>query len=77
MVKSVVIPNDSEKTVDAFEDGNHHLILVLGRRLIFGVSARVDDPVHVEVQIVELYLVRIRLCRVHRRADTVHLWGLH
>ena len=36
-------PHDGEESVDVLEDSHHHLVLVLGRGLILGVGARVDN----------------------------------
>ena len=44
--------------------------------LVFRMRARMDDAVHVEVQVVELHLVRVRLGRVDRGSNPVHIWRL-
>ena len=56
-VEDLPWPDDGEESVDALEDGHHHLVLVLGGRLVLGVSAGVDDSVHVQVKVVELNLM--------------------
>ena len=71
------LPDDPKETVNALEDGDHHLVLVLGGGFILRMRARVDDPVHVEVQVVELDLVGVRPCRVHLGPDAVYLRVLH
>lgn len=43
------------------EDFQHHFLLSLRRRLVLGVGARVDDAVHVEVQVVHFLAVGVRL----------------
>ena len=53
--------DDIEKAVDALEDGNHHLVFILGSWLILGMSTRMDDSVHIQVQIVKLHSVGVRL----------------
>ena len=76
--RSVIdLPNDSKETVNALKDGDHHLVLVLGGGLVLRMRARVDDPVHVEVQVVELDLVRVRPCRIHLGPDAVYHRVLH
>ena len=71
------LPDDPKETVNALEDSDHHLVLVLGGGFILRMRARVDDPVHVEVQVVELDLVGVRPCRVHLGPDAVYLRVLH
>ena len=71
------LPDDPKETVNALKDGDHHLVLVLGGGFVLRMRARVDDPVHVEVQVVELDLVGVRPCRVHLGPDAVYLRVLH
>jgi hypothetical protein len=40
------------------------------------VGAGVDDPVHVQVQIIKLHLVWVRFAGVHGDADAIALLGL-
>ena len=75
-VEQLARPHDGEQAVDALEDGDHHLVLVPGRGFVLGVRARVDDAVHVEIQIVKLDSIWILLSRVHGSSDTVHLLWL-
>ena len=44
-------PDDREDAVHVLEDGEHHVLLGLGRLLVLRVTARVDDAVHVEVAV--------------------------
>ena len=37
--------------------------------LVLWVAARMDDAIHIEVEIVKLYIIRVRLCGIH--------WYLH
>lgn len=39
--------------------------------LVFGVEARVDDPIHVEIEVVELYAVRVRARGVGGDSDAI------
>ncbi len=43
---------------------------------IFRVSARMDDAVHVEVEVIELNLIRVRLRSIDRRTDAIDFWRL-
>ena len=44
--------------------------------LVLWMRARVDDAVHVQIEVVELHLVGIGLTGVHRGADPIDLRGL-
>lgn len=58
-------PHNSEQPVNALENSHHHLILILWWRLIFRMCARVNDTVHVKVQVVKLHPVGVgegRIC---------------
>ncbi len=43
---------------------------------IFRVSARMDDAVHVEVEVIELNLIWVRLRSIDRRTDAIDFWRL-
>ena len=47
-----------------------------GDSLVLGVGAGVDDPVHVQVQVIKLHLVGVGLAGVHRDTDAIALLGL-
>lgn len=53
-------PHDGEQAVNAFKNSDHHLVLIFRGRFVFWMCTRVYNTVHVEVQVVELYVIRIR-----------------
>ena len=71
-VEQLPWPDNGKESVNALEDGDHHLVLVLGSRLVLRMCARMNDSVHVQVQIVELHLVGIGFRTVHRGTNTVN-----
>ena len=64
------------EAVDVKADVGKHLVLGLGGRDVFRVHARVDDAVHIEVQVVKLDAVGVGLRQVHRHRDASHGRGL-
>ncbi len=40
------------------------------------MSARMNDAIHVEVEVVELHLVRVRLRSINGWANAIYLWRL-
>ena len=62
-----------EEPVDVVEDALEHLFLGGWRRAILRVEARVDDAVHVEVQVIELLAVGVGPGAVHGHLHAVHV----
>ena len=58
-VEQLARPHDGHQTINVLKNLRHHLILVLRGRLVFRVAARMDDSIHVEVEIVKLIIVGI------------------
>lgn len=75
-VEQLAGPHDAEQAVDALEYRHHHLVLVLRGGAVLGMGARVDDAVHVQVEVVELDAVRVRIGRVRRQPHAIHVHRL-
>lgn len=58
-------PDNTEQPVNALKDSHHHLILVLRCWPVLRMGARVDNAVHVQVEVVKLYIVGIGKRGVH------------
>ena len=65
--------NHREDVIDALADRFEHLALARGRGPPLGVEAWVDDPVHVEVQCIELDAVGVGPGRVGRNELPIDL----
>ena len=50
--------------------------LQLRNSLVLGMSAGVNDSIHVQVEVVELHAIRVGLADVHWYFDTIHLTWL-
>lgn len=68
--------HDAEKTVDALEDSDHHFVFVARGRFVFRVGARVDNAVHVEVQVVELHGIWVWFGCIDWNANAIYVDGL-
>mmetsp|Transcript_15613 Transcript_15613/g.33183 ORF Transcript_15613/g.33183 Transcript_15613/m.33183 type:complete len:200 (+) Transcript_15613:2477-3076(+) len=66
---------DSEETVQVQEDVLIHVLLILRRRPILRMAARVNDAIHIQVEVVEVTVRRI-LIEVHGHHTTIHLHWL-
>ena len=44
--------------------------------LVLGVTAWVDNAIHVQVQVVKLHLIRVGLGGIHGNVVPIHLLGL-
>lgn len=75
-VKDFPRSHDAEETVNALEDGNHHLVFILRCRFILRMSARMDNAIHIQVEIVEFHPIGIRQRGVHRNELAVHVGWL-
>lgn len=62
--------------VDVFKDGKHHFIFILWCCLVFRMTTRVNYPVHVQVQVVEFYIVRIWLGSVNWNFHSIDIFSL-
>ncbi len=49
---------------------------IISHRLVFRMTAGMDNPIHVQVQVVKLHIIRIRLTTVHWHPHTVHFTRL-
>ena len=54
-IKLILVP------VDIFKDGKHHFFFTLWGSLVLGMTARMNDSIHVQVQVVEFHIVWIWL----------------
>lgn len=52
-------PDNIEQSINALEYCYHHLIFILRRWLVFRMRARMDNTIHVQVQIIEFNAIRI------------------
>ena len=65
-VQQLAGADHGEEPVDVVEDALEHFFLGGWRRAVLGVEARVDDAVHVEVEVIELGAVGVGPGAVHR-----------
>lgn len=56
--------HNRKQSVDTIKYCYHHLVFVFRGRLVFRMRARMYYAVHVQVQIIKLYVIWIRLCSV-------------
>ena len=52
-------PHHVDNPVSVLEDLNHHLLLIFGRRSILGMRAGMDDTIHIEIEVIKLFAVRV------------------
>mmetsp|Transcript_13158 Transcript_13158/g.33917 ORF Transcript_13158/g.33917 Transcript_13158/m.33917 type:complete len:226 (+) Transcript_13158:1951-2628(+) len=74
-VDDLLRADDADKAVEVQENVLVHVLLVLRRRPVLGVAARVDDAVHIEVQVVKVSIGCI-FVEIDWHHTSIHLHGL-
>ena len=75
-VENFTRSNNCKESVNALENSDHHFVLILGSRFVLWMGTRMDNSIHIQVQIIEFHLIGVGFCCVHGLSDTIAFLSL-